>query len=514
MYNNLYLGGAILFHTHDPKGRENSKHSPSGNSTVKTPQADLSPSFIMQLQNTIGNRGTMQYLQSFDSLPSKPIQAKTREKPVILNRQSDNQAVQRVVMNSSNKPYSRIETSSIYKLYKRDTDEARLIDLMTKHEDLDNFYTVKGTELIPFSKPGEPSADQADGGGASKGGRTSYKRAVKKGESPPISGGRVPRSGKPKPRTDVMVPGRDPLPDFVAKYKRKGIPKRVDTGLRKREGGDTSRSDHSATFGGIEHLEAKVNMSSLGLSRNHIIADSNIARIFGSAIETATTPEALESFNRFITSTAGPDHKESKEAKASFDSALELKAKNKRSHAIAALTRAIDKVSVGAGNIRADEAKTNTAILHGADYPLSEGRMTESAEKAFHSTHDLARNKVITHKEAFAMTSPAMHVTKDDKGILHGNYLSSSTSSSRSATGRRWGDTQDPDTLRAPRSKPPVRASRSEPRELPSSRERRPDLPEIDTPYKVKVKKKRKGKAKVKGKAKGGFGGRKKRKKE
>jgi hypothetical protein len=65
-------------------------------------------------------------------------------------------------------------------------------------------------------------------------------------------------------------------------------------------------------------------------------------------------------------------------------------------------------------------------------------------------------------EDAFAIASPAIHVTRDQSGILHGQYLSSSAAeSSRLGGGVPWGDITDADTLRAPDRKGWGRLARS-----------------------------------------------------
>lgn len=482
-------------------------------------------SSIMQLQRAIGNKATMSYLRS---LP--------RTKPVI----------QRVVVNGEGEPYPDLISIPLYAEYKRNGDEAGMQAVEDAHNDQENTYTAD--ELLSMGNTEEDAAvydddyyvgsdydgyendddeddeiedeeegqlDELEDASSSSSSavassapdaddepparhkikkrrktkeqvtpRTQPSRTAKKvsaAEEVKSSG----RSGKPKPRADVLVPPQTALPRIIAKYKRKNISKHTGNALRERDSGDGDRSVNSAMFGGLEHSGVK--MSEVGLSQNHIIADSNIARTLGTAVTSADTDERKQSVHRFLSTLAGSDAERAASTAADFDEAQAYLNDGRSTHARASITRTIDDASVGGGNLRPDDAPLNTAILHGADYPLSGGRQTEMGENVFHGVHDLSRHGVIPHERAFEMTAPSVHATRDSSGVLHGRYLSSSSTGNG-----RWGDMHDPDTFRARRtSAPDQRRARSEPREMPSDLERKTVLPETPVPFKPGGKKRK-----------------------
>lgn len=441
-----------MFHRHEARSPDRRPHvSDKGNSerTVNV----LPPSHAMYLQRTVGNRATMRFLQERSSSA-----ASSDEKsglPVHAANPTLRDVVQRVIVNDRGEPYKHLQKTKAFKeLMEQDKEQAKA--LLRKHAEKTNYYNIAG-EKVEIEAAAAPAV------------RPSLERKAKKAPEAKQEGKRA--SGRPKPRKDVLYPPAGPATAFMDTYVRKGMGN--DVSERIREHHDSDESVHAAVFAGMTLGESGTgSMKKAGLSRNHIFPDNKLARVISAAVESADTPEKREAVRKAIETwtdveSAGPIMDD-------FAVAQQFAAEGARAHADAATARVIDAASVGAGNIRADDSRLNTAILSSMDPPLKDGRITPQGEAAMLAVHSLGRAGIIGMEEAFAMASPAIHVTRDQNGILHGHYLTSSTSEvSRLGGGAPWGDMTDPDTFRAPEERKESARSKSEPRDLKAVVDRR-----------------------------------------
>jgi hypothetical protein len=132
-------------------------------------------------------------------------------------------------------------------------------------------------------------------------------------------------------------------------------------------------------------------LEKLGISRNHIVADSFVAILvehgfhvpqIRNEIMNASKPGKFEKFVQ----TLGGD-----EAVQALREAVLLRdVLGKPEEALARLHEAKEKVSLGRGNIRFGLAKENVDILHGLDLEFDErGNITEKSERAMEALHGL-----------------------------------------------------------------------------------------------------------------------------
>lgn len=268
--------------------------------------------------------------------------------------------------------------------------------------------------------------------------RTQPPRGVKKEWQPPPPSDS--RSGRPARQPDHVYPDQGSLPS----YRRPGMGNPITTQTIQRDQGNPSRTEAGSTMAVDQSGENPRGLRNLGISRNHIIADSSIARLLTEARNNANTDAARADVDRFIDASLGPGPA-ADEAKAAFRDSQNNRKKNPKL-AEAELDRVIRATSTGPSNLRFDDATLNSRILHGADYELQEGRMSNSAAQMREATLGLARHGAVSRKAAFDAVQPTIKVTNDN-GVRRGEYQSSTTTSRPSAS-NRWGDLQDPDTLR------------------------------------------------------------------
>lgn len=433
-----------MFHRHEARSPDRRLHvSDKGNSerTVNV----LPPSHAMYLQRTVGNRATMRFLQKRSSSA-----ASSDEKSGLSNHAASpalRDVVQRVIVNDKGKPYKKLKATKTFKdLWKQNKVKARM--LLQKHRDTKNFYNVEGEKVefvvdLPAVRPSLKRKAKEE---------LEAKQKEKRTRDVPTF--------RPRPRKNVLYPPPGPSTEFMNTYVRKGMGDDVSERIREHHGSE--ESVHAAVFAGMTILEesGKGSMKLAGLSRNHIFPDSKIASVVSAAVKSVKTPEQRVALRKVIETWTDADSAEA--IMADFDAAQRYTDEGARAHAYAATARVIEEASVGAGNIRADDARLNTAILSSMDLPLKDGRITPQGEAAMLAVYSLGRAGIIGMEEAFAIASPAIHVTRDQNGILHGHYLSSSTAEvSRLGGGAPWGDITDVDTLRVPDRKGWGRLARS-----------------------------------------------------
>jgi hypothetical protein len=398
----------------------------------------------MYLQRTVGNRATMRFLQE-----SRSMAASSAGKSGLSDHAANpnlRDVVQRVIVNDKGKPYKKLKATKTFKeLWRQNKGKAKM--LLKKHGDPKNFYNAAGekVEFVVDLPPVRPSLKR----------RAKEEQEAKQEEKRTRD---VP-TFRPRPRKDVLYPPPGPSTEFMKTYVRKGMGDDVSERIREHHGSD--ESVHAAVFAGMTLGESgKGSMKKAGLSRNHIFPDSKIASVISAAVESVKTSEQREALRKVIETWTDVDSAEA--IIADFDAAQRHTNEEARAHAYAATARVIEEASVGAGNIRADDSRLNTAILSSMDPPLKDGRITPQGETAIVAIHSLGRAGIIGMEDAFAIASPAIHVTRDQSGILHGQYLSSSAAeSSRLGGGVPWGDITDADTLRAPDRKGWGRLARS-----------------------------------------------------
>lgn len=189
-------------------------------------------------------------------------------------------------------------------------------------------------------------------------------------------------------RADFLYPKQE----RVNTYKRAGMPQSLTDDML------ASESPHNRSLGGAtmafdQSLDKPQGLKESGLSRNHVVADSNIAALLYEAHNVITSnaagmekderlqknPEALR---HFIETLGGPD------AVKAFEMAVKTKGTESRAY----LNEAVKQTSLGMNNLRFDDAKRNTEILHGLDIPFDDrGKITEQGAKNFEALRGLWR---------------------------------------------------------------------------------------------------------------------------
>ena len=173
--------------------------------------------------------------------------------------------------------------------------------------------------------------------------------------------------------------------------------------------------------------QAKKGLKALGISRNHIIADSQHSIIMNEAgkkireekVRKMKSSQARQSVENYLSVLHGGREDEVKESMESWNSFL---GGGKRGF----LNKAIHSSSTGRGNIRYDDARLNTNISFGFDPEFREGKMTSKTIKIRDAIFNMAKNGAIDWETAFNVTSPTIRKEKMSDGTLRGGYLSSS----------------------------------------------------------------------------------------
>ena len=280
--------------------------------------------------------------------------------------------------------------------------------------------------------------------------------AKKKWEPPSVSDDDL-RSGRPRRQPGHVYPNQGQLPG----YKRGGMGDKITDQTIARDEGNSSRTEAGSRMAFDQNERDKPRgLRELEISRNHIIADSSIARLLTEARNNANTEAARADVDRFIDAAIGPGTPAAADARTAFRDSQKHRKTNPKL-AQAELDRVIRATSTGINNLRFDDATLNGHILHGADYELQNGRMSDAAAQLREATLGLAHHGAVSPRTAFDAAQPTIKVVTNQNGVRRGEYLSSTTSS-RPSGPTRWGDPQDPDTLRPRPSNAPRRAA-SEP---------------------------------------------------
>jgi len=310
--------------------------------------------------------------------------------------------------------------------------------------------------------------------------RVQPKREVKKeAKAPSVT---PAKGGKPQRQPGHSYPNQDDL----GGYTRPGMGPKITKQTIERDNQNPYRTPSGSVMAVDQSREKGKGLKALDISRNHIIADSSIARILTQALENISDDPAkrqlqYEDVDAFIDAAMG-DTPEAKQAKQAFRNAVEHRDRGETGAMNSELKKVIKLTSVGTNNVRFDDAKLNSDILHGADYELQNGRPSDRAARLREATLGLARNGLITQTQAFNAVQPTFKEV-DHNGTRRGQYLSSSD--------RNWrGDMQDPNSLTAapprldPRrvgSEPPESSDRFQfPRPQPA-RDRRPVPMDLDS---------------------------------
>jgi hypothetical protein len=253
----------------------------------------------------------------------------------------------------------------------------------------------------------------------------------------------VEKKGKrPAPQPGHSYPKQDNLPW----YKRKAMSNKVTKQTIERDQDNPDRTQSGGVMAVDQQGKKPKGMKKLDISRNHIIADSTVARLLTEAAKNTSTDPALRQqqladVDRFIDAAMGSDIEGAEKAKQAFRKALKHRDADQNSQMRSELNNAIDLTSAGRNNVRFDNATLNGHILHGADYELQNGRPSQRAQDMRDATLGLARHGAVTQEQAFDAVRPTFKEV-DQNGIRRGQYLSSSNAN--------WaGDMQDPDTLTA-----------------------------------------------------------------
>jgi hypothetical protein len=304
--------------------------------------------------------------------------------------------------------------------------------------------------------------------------RERHPRAVKR-EPEPASAAAPARGFKPRRTPGDVYPAQAELTGSMKSYKRKSMGPRHTRQTIDRESDNPDRTPAASVMAMDQESPRPQGLLALGISRNHNIADSSVARLTTEAHASASTPARQASVASFLTSLSGAGSDVAQQSVEAFQASQQQRAQGQAGPATASLRRAIDQASVGPENVRFDDAAVNEEALHGADFELAQGQITPRAEAMRDATLDLARTGAVSHESAFNAVQPTIRTSTDASGVRRGQYVSSSVSSHRSPRGQRWGDMQDPETFRPRRRSLSERRSSSEPRELPSSSNRTPD---------------------------------------
>ena len=297
--------------------------------------------------------------------------------------------------------------------------------------------------------------------------RERHPRAVK-AEVEPAAAAPPSRGYKPRRTPGDLYPEQAALTGSMKNYKRKSMSDRHTAQTIDRDAEDRDRAPAASIMSLDQSAPRPRGLRALSLSRNHNIADSSVARLTTEAHASASTPASQASVARFLTSLSGEGSDSAQESVEAFQASQQLRDQGQASRATSSLRQAIDEASVGPQNVRFDDAGVNEEALHGADFELSHGRISERAEAIRDATLDLPRTGAVSYESAFNAVQPTIRTRTDSSGVRRGEYVSSSVSSARTPSGRRWGDMQDEETFRPRRPSHPERRGSSEPRELPS----------------------------------------------
>jgi hypothetical protein len=176
-----------------------------------------------------------------------------------------------------------------------------------------------------------------------------------------------------------------------------------------------------------------------GISRNHILADSNVASLVDKSltkIGAETNPAkrgSMQTASENLLRTLGGGQ----ESVDAFRGAQ----RGTQGQRLAHRDEAIDRASHGMANLRFDDSQRNTTILHGADYALDGNRLTTASSNIRGSVFSLARSGAISHQDAFDAMTPTIHHGTAEDGRKYGKYRTSADGDGA------WGNMRAPDTF-------------------------------------------------------------------
>ncbi|MBB6143268.1 hypothetical protein HNQ77_001212 [Silvibacterium bohemicum] len=248
-----------------------------------------------------------------------------------------------------------------------------------------------------------------------------------------------------KPRADHIYPKQD---DLQWSYQR---PSMGDAVTERMKQNPADQGSYSKTMQ-VDQAEGggKLGLKQLGVQRNHTIADSYNARLLTEAYNSNMQPggAAHQAVNDYISTMAGgAETVEAQKATAAFNQALQPGTRH-ASAGLGNLKQAINLTSSGTNNMRFGSGAVNGDIGKGADYEHNlKGEISPRSQELRESVLNMAQNGAITHDSAFNAVQPTIKHT-GDPGRLSGQYASSSSDRQGYDVGAKWGDMQDPETLR------------------------------------------------------------------
>jgi hypothetical protein len=206
--------------------------------------------------------------------------------------------------------------------------------------------------------------------GSTPTGRTRYPRAAKDKDSGFYREGPAGASDYHPPKQPYhLYPEQDKLDGYNRASMGDKVTKRMEQNPEE-QGPNKKIEQGDKLLGSLRPDLGPLGMQKLGISRNHIIADSSVARLLHEAHGNVTLgSKGHDDVNHFISTLAGHGSDEAEEGKKAFRISLQKKA-NGLSGWEGDLNQAIKSTSQGRNNLRFDHAGPNQDILHGFDSEL------------------------------------------------------------------------------------------------------------------------------------------------